>query len=213
MHLTASEMQALGIEHGDNVRIHRSCVLIGAENLKIGNNVRIDCFALISAGEEGITIGNHVHIAAGTYLFGGGGPIVMEDFSGLSSRVSLYTSTDDYVDGFMTNPTVPLALRHVRSAGITIRKHAIVGASSVILPGVELGEGSAIGALTCVQRNVGDFEICISEGHRQRVVGRRGKLMLDLEKRLEPAQSPVPPPVIDPSLGNLTNVPASQASP
>ena len=172
--------------------------------------MRIDCFALISAGEEGITIGNHVHIAAGTYLFGGGGPIVMEDFSGLSSRVALYTSTDDYVDGFMTNPTVPQALRHVHSAGITLRKHVIVGAGSVILPGVELGEAAAIGALTCVQRNVGAFEICISEGHRQRVVGRRGKLMLELEKRLEPTAAPTSTPPTGNLLGSFTDVPASQ---
>ena len=73
------ELQSLGVECGENVRIHHSCVLIGTENLRIGNHVRVDCFALLSAGPDGITIGNHVHIAAGAYLFGGGGPIVMED--------------------------------------------------------------------------------------------------------------------------------------
>jgi len=185
MHFSASELQSLGVECGENVRIHRSCVLIGTENLRIGNHVRVDCFALLSAGPDGITIGNHVHIAAGAYLFGGGGPIVMEDYSGLSSRVSLYTSTDDYLDGFMTNPTVPDELRKVRSAGITLRKHVIVGAGAVVLPGVELGEAAAIGALTCVQRDVGAFEICTSEGHRQRIVGHRGKHLRELQKQLD----------------------------
>ncbi|MBV9217062.1 MAG: hypothetical protein JO053_12885 [Acidobacteria bacterium] len=38
---------------------------------------------MLIAGEQGILIGDHVHIAAGCYLFGSGGRIRMDDFSGL----------------------------------------------------------------------------------------------------------------------------------
>ena len=137
--LTRSELRALGFRHcGDSVKIDRSVRFFGCHNIWIGENVRIDCFAMLSAGPDGITIGNHVHVGAGAYVFGASGPILMEDFSGLSSRVALYTSTDDFTEGGMAHPTVPEAYRNVNSGPITLRRHVIVGAGSVVLPGVEL---------------------------------------------------------------------------
>ncbi len=178
MNLTDAELQSLGLASlGRDVRIHRSAVLVGADRIRIGDHARIDCFSLISAGPCGIDIGHCVHVAAGCYLFGGGGRILLQDFSGLSSRVAIYTASDDYTDGFMTNPTVPDEFRKVTSGPVTLGRHAIVGASSVILPGVTVGLGAAIGALSCVKRNVGDFKIFAAG----RVVGERGRRLLDLE--------------------------------
>ena len=182
MNLTRDEIDALGFAHvGRDVRIHRNAEFYGAERIRIGDYSRIDSFSLLSAGDEGICIGKCVHVASGCYMFGGGGKITLEDYSGLSSRVSIYTATDDYTGGHMTNPTVPGEVRAVRQGPVSLHKHVIIGAHSVVLPGVEMQQGAAAGALTLVGQDVEEFAILVGKGHGTRVVGHRGKKLLEME--------------------------------
>lgn len=52
------ELKNLGLKsYGENVLISKKCSIYGAENIEIGNNVRIDDFCILS-GE--IKIGNCV---------------------------------------------------------------------------------------------------------------------------------------------------------
>lgn len=55
---------------GENVEISDSASFYGSSRIKIGNNVRIDDFCVISAGKGGIDIGNYIHIAVYTSLIG-----------------------------------------------------------------------------------------------------------------------------------------------
>jgi galactoside O-acetyltransferase len=167
---------------GDNVNIHRSVQMFSPHLIHVGSNVRIDCFSILSAGQEGIYIGDHVHIAAGVYLFGSGGRIILESFCNLSSRVALYTASDDYTDGFLTNPTVPMNYRKVRQGDVTLRRHAIVGTGSILLPAVTLGLAASVGALTLVDKPVGDFAVVA--GIPFRVIGERSRRILEYEKKL-----------------------------
>ena len=66
-------------------------------------------------GKGGIEIGNYIHIAIFCSLQGEG-KITLEDFSGISSRVSIYSSNDDYTGEFMSNPTVPAEYTNVTHA-------------------------------------------------------------------------------------------------
>lgn len=161
-----------------NVKIDSSVRFFGANNIHLGNNIRIDPFCILSAGENGIYIGNNVHIAAYCLLVGTG-RIELEEFAGLSGRVSVYSSTDDYTGGAMTNPTVPKEFTNVTSQPVTLKKHAIVGAGSVILPGVTLGIAAAVGALTVIRKDVGDFSIVAGNPARQ--TGFRDRSILDKE--------------------------------
>lgn len=151
MNYTKQELSELGISCGDNVRIHKSVLFFG-NNVEIGSNVRIDCHCVITSHKK-IQIGSHVHIGIGTYLVGGAG-ITLEDFSGLSARVSLFTTSDDYVGGYLTGPTVPEHFRRVYSGPIVLEKHALVGSGTVILPGVTLGYGCSVGAVSLVLKSV-----------------------------------------------------------
>ncbi|MSU34378.1 MAG: hypothetical protein EXS36_04585 [Pedosphaera sp.] len=63
--------------------------MINPEKIRIGSHVRIDAFSILSAGTEGIWLGNYVHIGAGTQIFGGRGAVLFEDFSGAAGRVSI----------------------------------------------------------------------------------------------------------------------------
>ena len=181
MNCSESELRKKFGSVGKNVSVHRSCIIFGGKRIHIGSNVRIDCFSMLSAGEQGIIIGDHVHIAVGCYLFGSGGKITIDDFAGISARVSLYTATDDFLRGYLTGPTVPDKFRRVTKGDIVLNKHVIVGCGSVIMP-CTLGVGASVGALSFVNKNVADFDVV--KGSPAVKVTSRGRMILDLEKRL-----------------------------
>ena len=179
---SSDELRTLLASVGDNVKVHRSVQMFSPHLIHVGSNVRIDCFSVMSAGQQGIYIGDHVHVAAGVYLFGSGGRIVLESFCNLSSRVAVYTASDDYTEGYLTNPTVPMKFRKVRQGDVILRRHTIVGTGSVLLPAVTLGLAAAVGALTLVHKPVGDF--LVVAGIPFRVIGERNRRILEREKKL-----------------------------
>jgi galactoside O-acetyltransferase len=178
---TVLELGDLGIRVGKNPSIDRSVIFFDPERIVIGHNVRIDCWSILSAGQEGISIGRNVHIGASSFVFGGGGQVILSDFSGLSARVSLFTATDDYSEGYLTNPTVPEDYKKIRRGPIILGPHALIGTGSVVLPGVRLARGCSVGAMSLVHTDVGEYEVVF--GAPFRVIGRRdGKRMSQLEQ-------------------------------
>jgi galactoside O-acetyltransferase len=153
------ELAGLGLsKFGSGVLISRKASLYRPERIEMGNNVRVDDFCILSGG-SGISIGNFVHIAPYCALFGGSG-IEIRDFAGLSSRVVVYSESDDFSGESMTNPTVPLACKPKYQRGrVSIGTHAIIGTNSTILPGVVVGEGSAVGAHALVVRSCRPWSI------------------------------------------------------
>ena len=157
--LSREDLQSIGFAAiGKNVQISERTSIYNAANITLGSNIRIDDFCVLSAGKGGIFIGNNVHIAVGCLLIGAS-RITLSDFSGLSSRVSVYSSSDDYSGASLTNPTIPNDYKHVKNADIFLGKHVIVGSGSVILPGITIEEGVAIGALSLVSKNCKEFGI------------------------------------------------------
>jgi acetyltransferase-like isoleucine patch superfamily enzyme len=180
--LTHNELNVMGFSSlGSNVFVSNKASLYNCSKIAIGDNVRIDDFCVLSAGQGGILLGNHVHIAVYSSLIGAG-KIIMSDFSGLSSRVSIYSSNEDYSGSTLTNPTVPNHFRSVSNGDVTIGKHVIVGSGSVVLPGIVLEEGVAIGALSLVNRDCKAFGIY--SGIPARLIKERCRDLLELERKL-----------------------------
>jgi dTDP-4-amino-4,6-dideoxy-D-glucose acyltransferase len=138
---------------GEDVHVDRDARFFRPENITIGHHVRIDAQVVISASHP-VTIGDYVHLAVGAKIFASGGPVRLESFCTLSGDVKLYTASDDYAGGTLTNPTVPASFKELTKGPISVGRHAIVGAGSVVLPGVVLAEGVAVGALSLVKRDV-----------------------------------------------------------
>ncbi len=180
--LSKQQLRDIGFKSvGENVLLSDKVSIYGANKITIGNNVRIDDFVVLSAGEGGIDIGNYIHIAVFSSLIGAG-KIILNDFCNISSRVSIYSSNDDYSGEYMTNPMVPNVLTNVSKAPVFLGKHTIVGSGSVILPGVTLDEGCAVGALALVNKSFGEFNILA--GNPAVVVKKRSKNLLDLENKI-----------------------------
>lgn len=157
LRLSEEEIRGLGLRRvGKDCVIHQTVQFFNPQAISIGDNVRIDCFSLISAGPKGVEIGSHVHIGAGCYFFGGGGRLVLEDFSGASPRVSLFTASDDFIEGYLRGPRVPDKYRKVRQGDVVLRFNAGVAAGSILLPGVSVGVNACVGAMTVVSRNIPD---------------------------------------------------------
>jgi len=167
---------------GENALLSERASYYGCKHISIGDNVRIDDFCILSAGLGGIDIGNHVHVAAYSSLIGRG-RITLGDYSNLSSRVAIYSSNDDYSGEWLTNPTIPEKYTNVMHADIFLGKHVIVGAGSIILPGVHLDEGAAIGAMSLVNCNCESF--WVYAGVPIKKIKTRSNNLLCIEKALK----------------------------
>ncbi|QDZ28850.1 acyltransferase [Noviherbaspirillum sp. UKPF54] len=176
------ELRSLGFHAlGEHVCLSRKASIYGAAQISLGSHVRIDDFCILSAGDGGIVLGDYIHIGAYSSIIGRG-RVILEDFANISSRVSIYSSNDDYSGRAMTNPTVPARFTAVRSAEVKICKHSIVGSGTVILPGVTIGEGVAVGALSLVNSDCSPFGVYAgTPAHR---IKERLKNFLELEKQL-----------------------------
>jgi dTDP-4-amino-4,6-dideoxy-D-glucose acyltransferase len=177
--LTDTEVRALGFAHvGRNVRVHCTAVLVNCGAMSLGDNIRIDPFVLISAGDE-VRIGRNVHIAAYVSIVGAGS-VELEDFVGLAQGVRLLSATDDFSGEHLTGPTVPDRFKAVRAAPVRIGRHTVVGAGTVILPGCNIGEGVSVGALSLVNQPLEPWRIYV--GAPARAIRERSRNLLELEK-------------------------------
>lgn len=166
---------------GKDVTIWSMAKIVGADRISIGDSVIIDDYAFLMGGES-TRIGSFVHIASFASILGGG-DIVIEDFAGVSSGVRLYTGNDDYSGACLTGPTVPAPYRVPIRSFIHIGKHAIIGANSVVLPGVTLGEGAIVGANSLVKRDCDPWTMYAGSPARGFKSRPKDKI-LELEARL-----------------------------
>ena len=156
---------------GEDVRIHPSCVIVGAEKISIGSHVRIDPFCIITVSDR-LEIGSWVHISGHAAILGHG-RIDIGDFAAISHGSKILSSTDHFSAGGIAGPMVPLECRSVVSERVTIGRHVVVGANSVVLPGAMIGEGATIGALSLVKTPVAPWTV--NAGIPSRVIGQRDR--------------------------------------
>jgi galactoside O-acetyltransferase len=169
--LAPDDVAAIGFARvGNDAKISRHALVFAPERISIGDDCRIDAFAILSAGDDGLRIGSHVHINAYSGFFGRAA-IDVGDFSTFAQRCLVYSSNDDYSGQTLTNSTVPDEVRGSLDAPVSIGSHVIIGAASVILAGVTIGNGAAVGALSLVKDDVAPFTIVA--GIPARVIGRR----------------------------------------
>lgn len=151
-----SELKQLGLNsYGHNVLISRKISIYNPNQIDIGSNVRIDDFSILSGR---IKIGSYVHVSA-YCAFYGHFDIELKDFSGTSPRTTIFSGTDDFSGEYLINPMVPKDLTKVTGGKVIINRFCQIGCNSVLLPGVKIGEGSVVGALSLVNRDIDEWGI------------------------------------------------------
>jgi acetyltransferase-like isoleucine patch superfamily enzyme len=180
--LDDDEITALGIAAvGRDVRISRHAIFFAPDRTILGDHSRIDAFCIISAGVDGVRIGRNVHISAYTAILGRA-KVEIGDFATISARCTIFSSSDDYSGLTMGNATVPERYRGTTDAPVIVQPHAIVGAGSILLPGITIGESACVGAASLVKVNVMPLDVVA--GVPARVIGRRRQEHRGLTERL-----------------------------
>lgn len=175
---TEEELKAIPFKSiGKNVKISRKASIYTPEGIEIGDNVRIDDFCILSGK---IKIGNHIHIAAYSALYGKYG-IIIEDFVNISGRVSIYSSSDDYSGEYLISPVIPEEFTGGIKGTVILKKHSIIGAGTIVMPNLIIGEGTAVGALSFVNKSLKDWYIYL--GIPAKPLKPRKKNILELEKK------------------------------
>ncbi len=131
IHPTA-EVQAENI--GEGTSIWQFCVVL--KDAIIGNNCNICALCFI---ENKVKIGNNVTVKNGVYLWDG---ITIEDNVQIGPNVTF------------TNDKYPRAKQAFELQFTRIKRNASIGAGSIILGGVTIGENAMIGAGSVVTKDV-----------------------------------------------------------
>lgn len=177
-YLTELQLTSLGFKSlGKNIKISDRASIYNADQIEIGDYSRIDDFCVISGK---VKMGRNVHIAPYCLVAGGEKGITFEDFSGLAYKVQVFTQSDDYSGLTMTNPTVPVEFKKEAKRAVLIGRHSIVGAGSIIMPGVALNEGTSVGAMSLVRKSTEAWSIYL--GNPAKKIKDRKKDLLELER-------------------------------
>jgi len=140
-----------GITIGNYSQINPYCYLKSEPpngELIIGNHVVINRFSHISAKNSKVKINDFSYVGYNNWIGGQGNITIEQNFiSGMN--VVIISSNHDY-----RNISIPYYKGEEIKRDIFIGKHVWIGANSVILPGVSIGDGVVIGAGSIVTGNI-----------------------------------------------------------
>lgn len=140
------------------------------ENVTHGREFRVGRGVIISA-PHALTFGDFVAVGPRSVIQVNG---TIGDFTLIGMHVQIVGREDHAIDevGVPMLRSTWVADREARARdSITIGRDVWVGASSVILSGISIGEGSIIGAGSVVAGDIPPYSIAV--GNPARVVGRR----------------------------------------
>jgi len=123
------------VEIGEGTRIYDQ---VNIYKCKIGKNCKIDAYVYI---EEGVEIGDNCKIRPFVFIPTG---VVIEDDVFVGPNVTF------------TNDKYPRARGEWKLLPIRVKKGASIGANSIILAGVTIGENALVGAGSVVTMDVPD---------------------------------------------------------
>ena len=141
---------------GKNVLISKNAIIVGANNISLNDNVRIDAFTFLLCPKGFIKIGKFTHISTHVLISGHCG-FELGKFSGLASGVKIYSTSEDFLGEGICN--LNLSTKKINFNKFTkkiekqvkIGDHTNIGANSVILPGSVIGKNSSISACSIVK--------------------------------------------------------------
>lgn len=174
---TEIQLKKLGLKLvGKNVKISKKASIYNFEKIEIGDNSRIDDFCVISGS---IKIGNNVHITPQCIIAGGQPGVIIESFCTLAYGVKIFSQSDDYSGISMTNSTIPKSFKKEILRKVLIKKHSIIGAGSIVMPGITVATGTSVGANSLILKSTDPWGIYV--GSPAKKLKNRNKNLVTLE--------------------------------
>lgn len=177
--MTRDEIDAVGFERvGHGCKISTGAEFIGAQNISIGDNTRIDTGALFLAGSEDayLRIGSHCHIASRSVFMASGG-ILIGDFAAVGIMSKLISASDDFSGNYLIGPVFSREYINVKRDPIVLEDHAVVTTDCTVLPGSTLREGAVLGAMALLKGESKPWAIHVGVPAKPRGVIRSRKAL------------------------------------
>lgn len=124
-----NEMKSQFIKCGDNVHIHSTCTVLVPSKMSIGSNSSISAYTTIFAG-SGVIIGKDCLISS-------------------NCSISSVSHTQEAVIRYNDDPP-----EMTKSKLVVLGDNVWIGMNACILPGVEIGSNSIVGAGSVVTKNI-----------------------------------------------------------
>lgn len=141
-----------------------SLINLGSK-LTTGKNCRIEAFVdesnyltkrnIISFGNN-VTLNDNVHVAGKFSIQIGDNVLIASKVFITDHNHGIYSGTDEH-----SSPLVPPNERIINGKPVVIEDDVWLGEFTVVLPGVTIGKGSIIGALSVVTKSIPPYSIAI----------------------------------------------------
>ena len=141
---------------GNNVIIGKTVRIRYPELVELHDNVIIDDFTFISTG---LIMKSHSMIEAGSVLMGGKEHrITIDNHCSVAPNCTLLCSTNDFHSSIVLTKN-NLDYQKFITGDILFGPHVIIGANSVVLPNVNIGQGVRVGANSLVDKNLDEWTL------------------------------------------------------
>lgn len=156
-----------------NAHFEEGVEIRGIDNLRIGCNVTIGARSLLHCGSMawcdyrgGIEIGDDSYIGPNSVLFGAG-HIKIGKQAAIAPNVVIASHQHTF-----KNNRMPIIDHPIEFAEVVIEDDVWIGAGAIVLPGVNIGQGSVIGAGAVVNRDIPANSVAV--GVPAKVIHLRG---------------------------------------
>ena len=129
---------------------------------EVGRDALIEDFTTVNNGAGDVLIGDGARIGIGSVVIG---PVRLGDRVGLGQHVFISGFNHGYSDGTRDSIEQPLDLKEV-----VIGNESHIGANSVVVAGVHIGERVQVGAGSVVTKDIPSFSVAV--GNPARVIKR-----------------------------------------
>lgn len=188
-YLTEAQLAQMGFHSlGQNVRISDKAAIYNADQIEIGDHSRIDDLCIISGR---VVIGSYCHITPMCLVAGGTLGVFLDDFVTLAYGVKVFSQSDDYSGETMTNSLIPRQYKRETFESVHLQRQCIVGAGSIIMPGVTLAQGCSVGAMSLLLKSTEPWGIYAGVPARRLKNRRQDLLALEAQFLKEQNHDPV----------------------
>lgn len=147
---------------GSLFRRHARLDIFPWKRFEAGRDVLIEDYAVVNNGAGDVLLGDGVRIGIGSVVIG---PVRFGDRVGLGQHVFVSGFNHGYADGERDSNEQELVRKEV-----VIGAESHIGANSVIVAGVRIGERCQIGAGSVVTKDIPSFSVAV--GNPARVIKR-----------------------------------------
>lgn len=165
---------------GKNVRIYNLAKIINPQYAEIDDNAIILDYVFIDAAKS-LKIGKYSLIAWQSVIEGASW-VEIGDRCFLGPGTKILGSTYEF-QGYYTSQHLPEGTSAIRYGRVKICDDAYIGANSVVMPGVTIGEGALVGANSFVNHNLKPWGIYF--GNPVKLIGMREKPTEERRKIVE----------------------------